>query len=75
VAIGSDADLVVFDPDYRGTLSHATSYSNVDYNAYEGWDVRGRASVVTVRGEVQARDGDFVGTLGRGRLVEREPTH
>ncbi len=75
VAIGSDADLVVFDPDYRGTLSHATSHSKVDYNAYEGWEVRGRASVVTVRGEVQARDGNFVGTIGRGRLVEREPTH
>ena len=75
VAIGSDADLVVFDPEYRGTFRHATSYSNVDYNAYEGWDVQGRSSVVTVRGEVQARDGEFVGTLGRGRLVERDATH
>ncbi len=75
VAIGSDADLVVFDPEYRGTFRHATSYSNVDYNAYEGWDVQGRPSVVTVRGEVQARDGEFVGTLGRGRLVERDATH
>jgi dihydropyrimidinase len=75
VAIGSDADLVVFDPDYRGTFTHANSYSNVDYNAYEGWKVQGRPSVVTVRGEVQARDGKFVGTLGRGRLVERDATH
>jgi dihydropyrimidinase len=75
VAIGSDADLVVFDPDYRGTFSHATSHSRVDYNAYEGWKLEGRPSVVTVRGAVQARDGTFVGTLGRGRLVERDATH
>jgi len=75
VAIGCDADLVVFDPEYRGAFTHATSYSNVDYNAYEGWKVQGRASVVTVRGEVQIRDGKFVGTLGRGRLVERDATH
>lgn len=75
VAIGSDADLVVFDPSYRGTFSHAKSHSNVDYNAYEGWPVEGRPSVVTVRGQVQARDGVFTGTLGRGRLVERDSTH
>jgi len=47
----------------------------VDYNAYEGWDRRGRPSVVTVRGQVQAKDGKFVGTIGRGRFLEREPTH
>lgn len=75
VAIGSDADLVVFDPHYRGTISHATSHSKVDYNAYDGWEVQGRPSVVTVRGEVQARDGEFVGTIGRGRLVERDAGH
>jgi len=47
----------------------------VDYNAYEGWEQKGRASLVTVRGEVQVRDGEFVGTVGRGRFIEREPTH
>ena len=75
VAIGSDADLVVFDPAYRGTFSLETSFSRVDYNAYEGWEMKGRPSVVTVRGAVQARDGEFVGTIGRGRLIEREATH
>ena len=75
IAVGSDADLVVYDPDFRGTFSKATSFSKVDYNAYEGWERRGRASVVTVRGAVQARDGKFVGQPGRGRFIEREPTH
>ena len=75
IRVGSDADLVVYDPGYRGTFSQRTSHSQVDYCAYEGWERRGRASVVTVRGAVQARDGEFVGTLGRGRLLEREATH
>ena len=75
IAVGSDADLVVYDPAWRGTFSKATSWSKVDYNAYEGWGQRGRASVVTVRGAVQARDGRFVGQPGRGRFIEREPTH
>lgn len=75
IQLGSDADLVVYDPAYRGTFSKECSHSNVDYNAYEGWEQRGRASVVTVRGQVQARDGEFVGTIGRGQFLKREPTH
>lgn len=75
IRVGSDADLVVYDPECRHTISHATSHSSVDYNAFEGWEVTGRASVVTVRGQVQARDGDFVGTIGRGRLLKRSATH
>jgi dihydropyrimidinase len=75
IQVGSDADLVVFDPAYRGKFSRKTSYSKVDYSAYEGWEQKGRAAVVTVRGQVQLRDGEFVGTLGRGRFIEREPTH
>ena len=75
IQVGSDADLVVYDPAFRGTFSKTGSYSKVDYNAYEGWDRIGRPTVVTVRGAVQARDGKFVGTLGRGQFLAREPTH
>jgi dihydropyrimidinase len=75
IQVGSDADLVVYDPEYRGTFSCESSHSKVDYNAYEGWEQKGRASVVSVRGQVQIRDGEFVGTIGRGQFVEREPTH
>jgi dihydropyrimidinase len=68
---GADADLVVYDPGYRGILSKATQTHAVDYNAFEGWEIKGRPSVVTVRGEVAVRDGKFVGTVGRGEFLKR----
>ncbi len=71
VQVGADADLVVYDPSYEGMLSAATQTMNVDYRGFEGWAIKGRPSVVTVRGEVAVRDGKFVGTVGRGRLLER----
>jgi dihydropyrimidinase len=75
VRVGSDADLVVYDPDHQRTLSVETSLSAVDYNAFEGWAVTGCADVVTVRGKVQARAGAFIGDQSRGVMLEREPTH
>ncbi len=75
IAVGSDADLVIYDPDYRGKLSVKTQTQAVDYNAFEGWEIEGRPSVVTVRGEVAVRDGKFTGTAGRGRFLQREPAH
>ncbi|MEM7227197.1 MAG: dihydropyrimidinase [Planctomycetota bacterium] len=75
IRVGSDADIVVYDPHYTDTFSVERSFSQVDYNAFEGWPVQGRSEVVTVRGEVQCRDGGFVGTIGRGQLIERDATH
>jgi len=75
IALGSDADLVVYDPDYRGKISQKTPQMNVDYSAFEGWPLEGRPSVVTVRGKVQVRDGKFMGQLGHGKLVTRQPSH
>ncbi|MBI3878517.1 MAG: dihydropyrimidinase [Verrucomicrobia bacterium] len=72
---GADADLVVFDPNYRGTISAKTQMMNVDYSAFEGWPIEGRPSVVTVRGEVAVRDGKFVGKIGRGQFLKRAPSH
>lgn len=72
---GSDADLVVYDPRYRGVISASTHHMNVDYNVFEGMQIEGRPHVVTVRGQVAARDGKFVGERGRGKLLRREPTH
>jgi dihydropyrimidinase len=71
---GADADLVIYDPSYRGILSAATQTQNVDYNAFEGFPIEGRPAVVTVRGEVAVRDGRFCGTVGRGRFLKRTPT-
>ena len=75
IAPGSDADLVVFDPDYRGTISAQTQTMAVDYSAFEGWKLEGRPDIVTVRGEVAVRGGKFTGTIGRGQYLRREPTH
>jgi dihydropyrimidinase len=71
---GADADLVVFDPGYRGVISAKTQHMNVDYSAFEGWKIEGRPSVVTVRGEVAVRDGKFVGDPARGRFLKRTPS-
>ena len=70
---GADADLVVYDPNHRGTISAKTQAMNLDYSAFEGWPVQGRPSLVTVRGEVAVRDGQFVGTPGRGKFLARQP--
>jgi dihydropyrimidinase len=75
IAPGSDADIVVFDPGYRGKISAATQTMNVDYSAFEGWELAGRPGVVTVRGKVAAREGKFVGEVGRGQFLRREPQH
>jgi dihydropyrimidinase len=73
IAVGSDADLVIYDPAYRGFLSATTQHGNNDYCGFEGFEVEGRPSIVTVRGKVQVRDGQFVGERGRGRMLKREP--
>ncbi|MDX2004035.1 MAG: dihydropyrimidinase [Meiothermus sp.] len=75
VAVGSDADLVIYDPAHRGTISAKTQAGINDYNGFEGFEIDGRASVVTVRGRVQVKDGQFVGEAGRGRLLKREPMY
>ncbi len=75
IAVGSDADLVVYDPAYRGVISARTQHGNNDYNGFEGMQIDGRPAVVTVRGKVQVRDGVFVGDPKRGQLLRREPNH
>jgi dihydropyrimidinase len=72
---GADADLVIYDPEWRGTISAKTQTMNVDYSAFEGWKLEGRPSIVTVRGEVAVREGKFVGRPGRGQFLRREPGH
>ncbi|MFW5966970.1 MAG: dihydropyrimidinase, partial [Persicimonas sp.] len=75
IQLGADADLVVYDPDHRETISAETHHMNIDYNPFEGMQVDGRCDVVTVRGRIQVREGEFVGEKGIGRFLEREPTH
>jgi len=73
LSIGADADVVVFDPDYRGTISVTTSLQGVDFNTYEGFEQKGRAEKVFLRGNLTVSDGKFIGKLGQGKFVKREP--
>jgi dihydropyrimidinase len=75
IAVGSDADLVVYDSDYRGVTSVKTQHTNNNYNGFEGMELEGCPSIVTVRGKVQVRDGKFVGERGRGKFLKRDPSH
>lgn len=75
IAVGSDADLVVYDPMYRGVISASTHHMATDYNPYEGWQLEGRPSLVTLRGRVQVRDGEFAGQTGCGEFLKRTCTH
>jgi dihydropyrimidinase len=74
IAVGSDADLVVYHPDKKQTISARTQHTNNDYNGFEGMEIDGGPSCVTVRGKVQVRDGVFVGDSTRGQLLRREAT-
>jgi dihydropyrimidinase len=71
IAVGSDADIVVFDPEKRVTISSATDHSKSDYNLYEGTEVTGTPEVVLLRGNVLVEDGELVARPGVGQYVAR----
>ena len=71
VAIGSDADLVVYDPNRKRTISAKTHHMDVDYSCYEGRTVQGASDVVLSRGSVVVRDGQFTGRKGYGQFLKR----
>lgn len=75
IAVGSDADLVVYDPNYRGKITAAEHSVNVDYSGFEGMEIDGKPTHVTVRGQLAVKDGKFVGDKTRGKLLRREPNH
>jgi dihydropyrimidinase len=71
IAPGSDADVVIFDPEKRHLLSAATHHSKVDYNLYEGIEVTGSPEIVLLRGNVLVENGELVAEPGIGEFVER----
>ncbi len=77
IAVGKDADIVVFNPDQKFTVTQSKLHMNVDYTPYEGFEVTGMPSAVYSRGKkVSQWNGDqmeFVGEIGRGRFIKREP--
>ncbi|MDW8337927.1 MAG: dihydropyrimidinase [Thermoleophilia bacterium] len=71
IAPGSDADIVIFDPERRHLISAATHHSKSDYNLYEGIEVTGTPEVVLLRGHVLVENGELVAEPGIGQFVER----
>ena len=73
LAVGSDADLVIFDPEYTGRITAAAQRQAVDYTPYEGFETKGRVEAVLLSGE-PAVEGGRVVSQGRGRYVRRGPS-
>jgi dihydropyrimidinase len=71
IAVGSDADIVVFDSEKSVRISAETHHSNIDYNLFEGTEVSGAPEVVLVRGRVIVQDDQLVGKPGDGKFVKR----
>jgi len=71
IAVGSDADLIIFDPNREQTISATTHHMRVDYSAYEGRKVKGVSEIVLSRGEVIVDNGKFFGKAGAGRFLKR----
>ena len=71
IAVGSDADLLVYDPNRTHTISATTHHMNVDYSIFEGRAVRGASDVVMSRGTVLVRDGAWVGPVANGQFLRR----
>ncbi len=71
IAVGADADIVVYDPSRKHTISASTHHMNVDYSCYEGREVRGASEVVLSRGKVVIEGGRYTGTKGDGRFLKR----
>jgi dihydropyrimidinase len=71
IAPGSDADVVIWDPNAAHTISARTHHMRVDYSMFEGFEVRGNARTVLSRGEVIVDGGRFLGKAGRGHYLKR----
>ena len=71
IAAGSDADIVIFDPDEESVISADSHHMNIDYNLYEGMRVKGVPEVVLSNGNVVVNHGQYTGTPGDGRFLKR----
>ena len=71
IAIGSDADIVIFDPNEKHNLSAATHHMNVDYSGYEGWEITGKVKTVLLRGEIAIHNNECLIQKGFGKFIKR----
>jgi dihydropyrimidinase len=72
IAPGADADIVVYDPAAKQTLSAESHHMNVDYSAYEGLEITGKVSAVLSRGKTVVEDNAFHGSAGHGQFLSRD---
>jgi dihydropyrimidinase len=72
IAVGSDADIVIFDPSEKHTLSAKTHHMNVDYSGYEGWELTGKVKTVILRGQVAIDKNESLITKGYGKFIKRK---
>jgi dihydropyrimidinase len=73
IAVGSDADLVVFDPNEEQVISVKTHHMRVDYSMFEGTRIKGVPRTVLSRGRPVIEEGKFVGRAGSGEFIRRQP--
>ena len=71
IAVGSDADIVIMDPNEKHTISVATHHMNVDYSGYEGWEVTGKVKTVVLRGAVAIDENNCLIQKGYGQFIRR----
>ncbi|MDM7922121.1 MAG: dihydropyrimidinase [Pyrinomonadaceae bacterium] len=71
IAVGSDADIVIFDPEKEHTFGVENEHMNVDYSTYEGWKVKGKVETVLSRGRVIIQNGEHRGNAGDGQFLKR----
>ena len=72
ISVGSDADIVVFDPSYKKVIRSEEMHSAADWDPYEGWEVTGWPRITLSRGEVVFENGKIIGQAGRGQLLKRD---
>jgi len=71
IAVGSDADIVIFDPNGETTFGVENEHMNVDYSSYEGWKIEGKVETVLSRGRVVIQNGEHQGKAGDGQFLKR----
>jgi dihydropyrimidinase len=71
IAVGSDADIVIFNPDTEHTFGVEAEHMNVDYSSYEGWRMKGKVETVLSRGRVVIENGEHKGKQGDGQFLKR----
>ena len=72
IAVGSDADIVLFDANEKHTLSAKTHHMNVDYSGYEGWELTGKVKTVLLRGKVDIETNTCLIGKGYGNFIKRQ---